>query len=269
MLPRSGTTAELATGCGPAVLHRDRVTMVVPGTAEIVALTSIQIFLPITGTTWTVVLSTASAFPELTGGLEKLMRSVAEGISTVDPGADRTTATDKATDDGLDEQWMPADPDTGGPKVGFERGLRTVVLRPNRPAIHKCPGGRQAGSLRRDSPTRSVRPVGRVTNQPRPRAVLQAHATRARAALALLLHARDRGPRDMRNPLGSLIGSMVVAVVIVVVAVVGARIGMLIGPREAQASPHIRCRPRFDPALHSRPNHGHGEIAILSMVCDA
>lgn len=68
-------------------------------------------------------------------------------------------------------------------------------------------------------------------NQPRPRMVLQAHATRARTALALLLHARDRGPRDMRNPVSSLIASAVVAVVIVVVAVVGAGIGMLIGSR--------------------------------------
>ena len=68
-------------------------------------------------------------------------------------------------------------------------------------------------------------------NQLRPKVVLQAHATRARTALALLLHARDRGPRDMRNPVMSLVASVVVAVVIVVVAVVGARIGTLIGQR--------------------------------------
>ena len=68
-------------------------------------------------------------------------------------------------------------------------------------------------------------------NQPRPRVVLQAHATRARTAVALLLHARDRAPRDVRNPLSSLIASLVVAVVIVVVAVVGARIGLLLGRR--------------------------------------
>ena len=68
-------------------------------------------------------------------------------------------------------------------------------------------------------------------NQPRPRVVLQAHATRARTALALLLHARDRGSRDVRNPVSSLIASVVLAVVIVLVAVVGARIGTLIGQR--------------------------------------
>jgi hypothetical protein len=68
-------------------------------------------------------------------------------------------------------------------------------------------------------------------NQPRPRVVLQAHATRARSALVLLLHARDRRPLDVRNPVNSLIASLVLAVVIVVVAVVGARIGTLIDRR--------------------------------------
>lgn len=139
MLPRSGTTAELATGCGAAVLHRDRMTMVVPGTAEIVALTSIQIFLPITGTTWTLVLSTASAFPELTGGLEELVGAVAQGISTIDPGADRATLTDEVADDQFDDQWAPADRDTAAATVGFERGLRTVVLRRSNPPSTGAP----------------------------------------------------------------------------------------------------------------------------------
>ena len=47
ILPRTGVTSEITTGVGPAVLHRDRMTMVVPGTAEIAALTSIQVFVPI------------------------------------------------------------------------------------------------------------------------------------------------------------------------------------------------------------------------------
>ena len=136
MLPRSGTTAELATGCGPAVLHRDRVTMVVPGTAEIVALSSIQIVLPITGTTWTVVLSTASAVPELTGRLEDLLRGVAESISTIDQSADdhHASATDEAAD-ARPGSWAPADRDTLAPAAGFERGFNTLVLRRIEPPI--------------------------------------------------------------------------------------------------------------------------------------
>ena len=131
MLPRSGTTTDLATGCGPAVMHRDRVTMVVPGTAEIVALSSIQIFLPITGTTWTVVLSTASAVAELTGPLEELLRAVAESISAEEPGSEgeRAPTTGVAAHHGRPEDWGPADRDTSAPTVGFERGFNTFVLR--------------------------------------------------------------------------------------------------------------------------------------------
>ncbi|MET3805632.1 hypothetical protein ABIB25_002636 [Nakamurella sp. UYEF19] len=66
-------------------------------------------------------------------------------------------------------------------------------------------------------------------NQIRPKVILQAHATRSLTALALLLHARDRGPRDMRKPLNTLIASLVVAIVIVVAVAVGGRIGSLIG----------------------------------------
>jgi len=65
--------------------------------------------------------------------------------------------------------------------------------------------------------------------QTRPKVVLQAHATRSLTALALLLHARDRGARDMRKPLNSLLASLVVAVVIVVAVAVGGRVGALIG----------------------------------------
>lgn len=65
--------------------------------------------------------------------------------------------------------------------------------------------------------------------RPRPKVVLQAHATRSLTALALLLHARDRGPRDLPKPLNSLLASLVVAVVIVVAVAVGDRVGALIG----------------------------------------
>jgi len=142
MLPRSGTTIELATGCGPAVLHRDRVTMVVPGTAEIVALSSIQTFLPIGGTTWTAVLSTASAFAELTEPLETLLRSVAESVSVGD-GSERDDSDHSDDSEGAGDalppdvmtaaarpDWMPADHKAGDPSAaGFERGFGTLVRR--------------------------------------------------------------------------------------------------------------------------------------------
>lgn len=65
-------------------------------------------------------------------------------------------------------------------------------------------------------------------NQTRPRVVLQAHATRSLTALALLLHARDRGPRDLRKPFNTLLASFVVAVVIVVAVAVAGRVGAVI-----------------------------------------
>ena len=65
-------------------------------------------------------------------------------------------------------------------------------------------------------------------NQTRPKVILQAHATRSLTALALLLHARDRSPRDMRKPLNTLIGSLVVAIVIVMAVAVAGRVGAMI-----------------------------------------
>lgn len=62
----------------------------------------------------------------------------------------------------------------------------------------------------------------------RPKVVLQAHATRTAAALALLLHGRDRGPRDMRGPFGALIAGAVVAVVILLAIFIAGRIGTLV-----------------------------------------
>ena len=68
-------------------------------------------------------------------------------------------------------------------------------------------------------------------NASRPKVVLQAHATRSLAGIALLLHARDRGPRDMRKPFGTLIASLLVAVVLVLAVAVGSRVGTMIGHR--------------------------------------
>ena len=62
----------------------------------------------------------------------------------------------------------------------------------------------------------------------RPKVILQAHATRAATALALLLHGRDRGPRDMRKPFGPLIAGAAVAVVILLGIFIAGRIGTLV-----------------------------------------
>ena len=63
---------------------------------------------------------------------------------------------------------------------------------------------------------------------PKPKVVLQAHATRSLTAVALLLHGRDRGARDLKKPFGTLIASLVIAVIIVVGVAVGGRIGNLL-----------------------------------------
>ena len=62
----------------------------------------------------------------------------------------------------------------------------------------------------------------------RPKVILQAHATRAAIALALLLHGSDRSPRDMRKPFGPLIAGVAVAVVILLAIFIAGRIGSLI-----------------------------------------
>lgn len=68
-----------------------------------------------------------------------------------------------------------------------------------------------------------------MTGRSRSKLVLEAHAARSATAVALLLHARDRGAKEMRNHFGALIGSLVLAVVMVVAVVVGHRIGVLVG----------------------------------------
>lgn len=65
-------------------------------------------------------------------------------------------------------------------------------------------------------------------SQSRPKVILQAHATRSLTALTLLLHGRDRSPRDMRKPFGALLASVIIAVVMVVAIGVGDRVGAMI-----------------------------------------
>jgi len=130
-LPRNGTTTEVASGVGPAVLHSERMTMVPPGATALVALTSIQIFVPIPDSTWTAVFATASAYPELTDPVERLLRRIVGSFRlTEDPAevtASPSTAHDAAdpAETGTGEDVFTPAPPTKGP--GIERGFTTLV----------------------------------------------------------------------------------------------------------------------------------------------
>jgi hypothetical protein len=88
MVPRAGTRTELDTPLGPALLQRERMSMLIPGTGTLAALTSLQIFLPIPDTTWTAVLASASAYPELTDRLEHLLVEIARSVTVDLPGGE-------------------------------------------------------------------------------------------------------------------------------------------------------------------------------------
>jgi hypothetical protein len=125
MLGTGGTTTEIDTGCGPGVLHRNRSTMVVPGTARIVAMTTAQVFVPFPGTTWTAVLSTSSAHPQLTEPLVDLLRQVGASIRTTPEPT--VPATDEQDDNPLaDSDFAPTESST---IPGLGRGFGTMVLR--------------------------------------------------------------------------------------------------------------------------------------------
>ncbi|WP_029137921.1 hypothetical protein [Nakamurella lactea] len=64
-------------------------------------------------------------------------------------------------------------------------------------------------------------------SDPRPKIILQAHATRSKVALAVLLHSKDRGARDLKKPFGALIAGAVLAVVILVGFYVAGRLGAM------------------------------------------
>jgi len=131
-LPRNGTTTEVVSGVGPAVLHSERMTMVPPGATELVALTSIQIFVPIPDSTWTAVFATASAYPELTDPVERLLRRIVGSFRLTEDPAE-VTASPSTADDAADpaetgtgeDVFTPAPPTKGGP--GIERGFTTLV----------------------------------------------------------------------------------------------------------------------------------------------
>jgi hypothetical protein len=64
-------------------------------------------------------------------------------------------------------------------------------------------------------------------SDPRPKIILQAHATRSAVAMAVLLHGHDRSARDARKPFGTLLIGLVVAVVILIAVYITTKIGAL------------------------------------------
>lgn len=132
-LPRTGTIVELDSGVGPALQRSERTTFMPPGSGQLVSMTSIQIFAPIEGTSWTVVLATASAYPELTEPVTLLLQNIAISLRlTEDPDGDPDDAADDDTDSS--EQFEQAS-SVRGP--GIERGFNTLIRKkvgPDAPA---------------------------------------------------------------------------------------------------------------------------------------
>jgi len=64
-------------------------------------------------------------------------------------------------------------------------------------------------------------------SDPRPKIILQAHATRSAVALTLMLHGHDRSSRELKKPFGPLIAGAALAVVILVAFYIAARLGSI------------------------------------------
>lgn len=60
-----------------------------------------------------------------------------------------------------------------------------------------------------------------------PKVILQAHATRASVAQALLLHSHERTARQLRKPLPALLTGVIVALIITVAFFIAIRLGSL------------------------------------------
>jgi hypothetical protein len=126
-LPRTGTTAEVPSGVGPAIMHSERMTMVPPGATELVALASIQIFIPIPDTHWTAVFGTASAHPELTDPVEQLLRRIVSSFRlTVEPAPPGNSSPPPEGGTEIEDSAEFTEvPRSKGP--GIERGFSTLV----------------------------------------------------------------------------------------------------------------------------------------------
>ncbi|MFD7653965.1 hypothetical protein ACFV4N_08300 [Actinosynnema sp. NPDC059797] len=116
-LPRSGTTEELTTPAGPALLHTDEASTVPPGGTLRVRSRVQQAYLPLPGTTWTAVLSAATPHPEMHTVLDEVLRAV---ITSIQPAQQ-------------DDEFPPPPHDTddsSGPRAavsGVEDGFGTML----------------------------------------------------------------------------------------------------------------------------------------------
>lgn len=120
-LPRTGTAVEIPTAVGPALQHSERSTFLPPGATELVAMTSIQVFVPLPSSTWTLVLATSCAHPELTEPLTLLMQRIAASVRLTEDGSDPDGEPEDETDDA---EFVETGPSRG---PGIERGFRTLV----------------------------------------------------------------------------------------------------------------------------------------------
>jgi hypothetical protein len=148
MVPRAGSRTELELPLCPALLQRERMTMLIPGTGTLAALTSLQIFLPIPDTTWTAVLASASAYPELTDRLETLLVEIARSVRVElpsgdgnpgkqPPGGDGDPEAQPPGGDGNPEAQPPGGDGSVGPRIedGFD-GLVTRRIGPHEEGRH-------------------------------------------------------------------------------------------------------------------------------------
>jgi hypothetical protein len=81
VLPRTGTVTEVDTPSGPALLHRDTASSTPPGSLTRIRSTVLQLFVPLTDTTWTAVLSAATPHPELERAVEEAIVAVGQSIA--------------------------------------------------------------------------------------------------------------------------------------------------------------------------------------------
>jgi hypothetical protein len=120
---RQGIVEEVETDAGMLLLQRDHTLVSLPGATARAGLTSLQAFLPLTGSTWTAVVATSSAHPEMTDLLRDLVLITAGSIQPLDddPGVEPQSADAKTT-----AEFTPVEkPD----RPGIERGFGTMVLR--------------------------------------------------------------------------------------------------------------------------------------------
>jgi hypothetical protein len=121
-LSRQGTVEEVPTPGGVALLQRDHLSMVPPGTTNRVGLTSFQAFLPLPRTTWTVAVATAGAQTELLPMLRELVIAIVSSIRPLDeqpePAEQAMPTAPPRTD------YSPGEPPDA---PGIERGFGPLV----------------------------------------------------------------------------------------------------------------------------------------------